>query len=213
MVFCYGFKGRRCDKLIFIVGSGIQSVPKNLSKVVELKTSDAYTNLVAKSFGMFEYAHANNATDFDWLLKADDDTYVIVENLRWFLARRCRDEPKTYGFNFNIAGEQYHSGGGGYVVSAETVRRLNAEWARNRSFCETKSIYEDIEVARCLRKLNVSLGESRDPRGRERFHGISLMDYWDGTKRWIESYAMHWPEYVYDTLNSSFFFIWGGRRG
>jgi glycoprotein-N-acetylgalactosamine 3-beta-galactosyltransferase len=37
--------------------------------------------------------------DYDWILKADDDTYVIMENLQAFLANvtNPKDEPRIYG--------------------------------------------------------------------------------------------------------------------
>ena len=40
--------------------------------------------------------------DFDWFVKADDDTYIIVENLRAFLAKQNPVEPVTFGYNFKV---------------------------------------------------------------------------------------------------------------
>lgn len=163
--------------------------------ILKVNFEEKYTNLTAKVLEALKYVHKNALGEFDWLLKADDDTYVIMENLKSFLANRCSNDNHTYGFNFNN-GELYHSGGGGYLVSRETVRALGNALESNASFCSMSQGYEDLEVAGCLHKLNVTLGESRDEMGRERFHGISLKDHWEGNKKWIEGYAFHKPKYV-----------------
>lgn len=134
--------------------------------------------------------------EFDWLLKADDDTYVIMENLKWFLKDHCSDESKTYGFNLKYKGIQFHSGGGGYVISAKVINKLGIALLNDKNFCDMNIGTEDVEVAKCLKKFNVTLGESRDKQGRERFHAVTFNDHWDGTADWLKRLAINKLKYV-----------------
>ena len=44
------------------------------------------------------YVYENFLNEFDWFLYVNDETYVIVENLRYFLADKCSNEKNVYGF-------------------------------------------------------------------------------------------------------------------
>nr|VZI31018.1 unnamed protein product [Spirometra erinaceieuropaei] len=63
--------------------------------------------------------------DYDYFYKADDDTYMFVENLADELSRRNPDEPFMMGRRFprfQING--YFSGGAGYVLSRGALKLL-----------------------------------------------------------------------------------------
>ena len=82
-------------------------------------------SLWCKTKKAFIHVYENDIDDFDWFLKADDDTYVVVDNLRSFVAARDPADPVYFGFNFKAHVRQgYMSGGAGYVLSKEAVRRF-----------------------------------------------------------------------------------------
>jgi glycoprotein-N-acetylgalactosamine 3-beta-galactosyltransferase len=115
---------------------------------------DSYGKLTDKVFLTLKYLH-KSYNDYDWYLKADDDTFIFVDNLRDFLADKNASQPVTYGYDFRVLVEKgYHSGGGGYVLSREALNRIGTVLSGNASQCSNTGI-EDVDVARCLRKVGV----------------------------------------------------------
>lgn len=52
---------------------------------IGLNVTDNPDHLWGKTKLSFEYIYKNHLYDYDWFLKADDDTYMIVENVRYML--------------------------------------------------------------------------------------------------------------------------------
>jgi glycoprotein-N-acetylgalactosamine 3-beta-galactosyltransferase len=76
-------------------------------------------------------SYEHHKDDADWFMKADDDTYVILENLRYFLRDYKSSDPVYFGHHFKpIVKQGYYSGGAGYVLSKEALTRL-AKKGRN----------------------------------------------------------------------------------
>lgn len=108
--------------------------------------------------------------NYDWYLKADDDTYIFMDHLREFLKDKNSTDSITYGFNL----KKFQSGGAGYVMSNQVIHLFGENMVKNESFCRNEG-REDLDFAACLRKLNVTAGKTDDELGRERFHPYYLV--------------------------------------
>ena len=112
--------GRRCNKLLFMSSIADGELP-----TVKLQVVEGRDNLWGKTKNAFTYVYQNHFEDYDWFVKADDDTYMIIENLRYLLKDHNYSHPLYFGRKFKPHVNQgYMSGGAGYVLSKEALRRF-----------------------------------------------------------------------------------------
>ncbi|XP_054084235.1 glycoprotein-N-acetylgalactosamine 3-beta-galactosyltransferase 1 isoform X2 [Zeugodacus cucurbitae] len=158
--------GKRCNKLVFMSSA----VDEELGSVA-LPVQEGRNNLWAKTKEAFKYLYAHHLDDADWFYKADDDTYAVMENMRYLLYPYSPETPIYFGCKFKPFVKQgYMSGGAGYVLSKEAVRRFVEKAIPNKNFCkQDNSGAEDAEIGKCLEKVNVIAGDSRDENARGRF--------------------------------------------
>ena len=157
--------GMRCNSIFFMSDKEDERFP-----AVGLNVSEGREHLTAKTMQAFQYIHDYHLHDADWFMKCDDDTYVIMENLRFFLLTKNPEKAVFYGQHFSGSEvrQGFVSGGAGYVVSREALRRFGN---REPGVCaEDTPSGEDVEFARCMERLHVRVGDSRDRYGRSRFH-------------------------------------------
>lgn len=111
--------GRRCNRLLIMSSEADETLD-----TVVLPVSEGREHLWDKVREAFKYVYANHRDEYDWVLKADDDTYVIMENLRYMLHGYSPDERLHFGCKFRMpsSGDVFMSGGAGYVMSREAVR-------------------------------------------------------------------------------------------
>ena len=81
---------------------------------VRLNVTEGRDKLWAKTKNAFTYVYRNHHQDYDWFVKADDDTYMIMENLRFLLKDFNTSDPLYFGRKFKPYVHQgYMSGGAG----------------------------------------------------------------------------------------------------
>uniref|UniRef100_A0A8C6RW04 Glycoprotein-N-acetylgalactosamine 3-beta-galactosyltransferase 1 n=1 Tax=Nannospalax galili TaxID=1026970 RepID=A0A8C6RW04_NANGA len=143
---------QRCNKVLFMSSEENKDFP-----AVGLKTKEGREQLYWKTIKAFQYVHDHYLEDADWFMKADDDTQVILDNLRWLLSK------------FEACVKQgYMSGGAGYVLSKEALKRFVDAFKIKK--CTHSSSIEDLALGRCMEITDVEAGDSRDPTGKETFH-------------------------------------------
>ena len=97
--------------------------------------NDTYSKLTDKVYITLKHLY-NKYNDYDWYLKADDDTYIFMDNLRKFVSDKNPSSPVTYGYDFKVIVQNgYHSGGGGYLLSNEAFKRLGGMLNKDYKYC------------------------------------------------------------------------------
>ncbi|XP_071552787.1 glycoprotein-N-acetylgalactosamine 3-beta-galactosyltransferase 1-like isoform X2 [Panulirus ornatus] len=167
-----------CTQAIFLTTSPDHRLPH----VLLTPGAVTYDQLWSKVVQGFEWAYEHQS-EFDWVVKADDDTFLVVENLQAAVRTLDPNQPQATGVHLHTweTGSTYLNGGAGYVLSRGAVTKLvedglKANQCHGHLQLGTK---EDVNMALCLSYLGVVLLDSRDSLGRQRFHVYPPMELID----------------------------------
>ncbi len=148
--------GRRCNKLLFMSSQEDPSLP-----AVGLHVREGRENLWAKTKQAHLYLYKNHFDDADWFLKADDDTYVVVENLRYMLQAHNHTDPVYFDFKFKThMKKDYISGEAGYVLSKEALGRLATKGLATECRSGGNGA-EDVEIGKCMERIGVDVRDMK----------------------------------------------------
>ena len=90
--------GSRCTKILFFTN---EDVPGYSAIGLHINEEGSY-DMTKKVFKAFYYTYVTLINEYDWFLKADMDTYVVMENLRYMLMDKNPNEPLYYGLEFKV---------------------------------------------------------------------------------------------------------------
>jgi hypothetical protein len=93
--------GTKCDKLLIASNQTDPSIG-----AVSMKSDPSYSNLWGKLEETIRYIHYHCLDEHDWFVKVDDDSYILMEILRYFVSNipnddDHRDKPLIYGRRYS----------------------------------------------------------------------------------------------------------------
>lgn len=159
--------------------------------VYHLDIEENYKKMSQKVLLVLKKAYEEFSLKFDWFFLTDDDTFAFVSNLEKFASSKDFREPFVYGYNFKaVVQNGYQSGGAGQLFSLESLKRLHASISQDK--CQYIVEHGDVATGLCMMESNVSLGNSLDSKGRERFHPMTLEDHYYGKlPDWLIRYSQN----------------------
>ncbi|XP_045207883.2 glycoprotein-N-acetylgalactosamine 3-beta-galactosyltransferase 1-like isoform X2 [Mercenaria mercenaria] len=165
---------KRCDKYLFI--NGQTNNPQIAETILNVPVLEERRHLTMKMRHAFKYVYRAYKGSFDWILKCDTDTYVVMENLRNLLSHVDPFQPGYLGFHMKAWRNHrygYMSGGGGYAISWQGFHQLIHKGFKNGCGEEDGSS-EDLNIGLCLGDSDVPVLNSRDKDGKETFHPANI---------------------------------------
>lgn len=167
--------GRKCDHLLFMTTEHVADLD---TVKLELWGPEGRSMLWTKSKMSWLYIYEHFRDKAEWFVKADDDTYLAMDNLHRFLGKHDTEVPAHFGRLFVAGNNRYYSGGSGIVLSRGALRVLggnlstsdDGQWAG--SFHGTGP--EDLLTSKTLKTFGISADECVDDDGRQLFMPMGI---------------------------------------
>ena len=125
--------GRKCDKLLVLSSKEDKDFPA----IGLPNTQEGRYHIDSKAKYAWRYLHENYIDEFDFFIKTDPDTYLVVENLRQFLSDKDFMKPHIYGHIYDTPKGPFIAGGPGEVLTRAALQLLVTEALEKHEECWT----------------------------------------------------------------------------
>ena len=188
--------GSRCDG--FFAASNKTDLSINTINLTH-NGPEAYSNMWQKVRSMWRYAHDFFLYDYDYFHISGDDSYVVVDNMkayflgeqvenllsgyfdnisrvhsninkRWINLKKGEPRPLLFGVPFTINKSLFPSGGPGYTLNREALRRIGVTGGPlDTVMVDNVDSREDVLIATLLSEIDTYVSDTRDDGGAFRY--------------------------------------------
>ena len=164
--------GRHCNKLSFYGDTFFsKKINQTMAPIRKLRAKSSFSLLCQSLQDIISGGEVR-----DWVLVTGDDTFVIPENLRYYVAPLNSSQPHYLGHAMKFWAQEYNWGPAGYALSLAAVRLLLTKFPSAEK-CEAGGKYwknADWYLGKHLASLGVKVRDTRDHAGKSRFNGYSF---------------------------------------
>lgn len=163
--------GARCTEFITITNSG-----SNSSDVFNIPKGKNQSSNIENAY---RFLHTTYGKKFDWFLKTDGNSYVVMENLRFALFAYDPSNGVGVGLlkNTTDKNEAYFSDKAGYVLSNKALELLVNGFQKEPNCTNSKGKSDEVHIGICLTEMGVHFGKSTDQHGKQLFFEQNLDDF------------------------------------
>ena len=159
--------GRDCDGFLAF---STETIPELGFVHLHHTGPESYGNMYQKVRSIWAYVRKHYSQDYDYFHLGGDDMYVIVENMRQFLAGLPIDRPLHLGQWVRQQNHPYVAGGGGYTLNRQALMEL-VDRSLPKCHVDTIAPYEDKLISQCLRDIGIYPHDARHfDTGQQRYH-------------------------------------------
>ncbi|KAG5674686.1 hypothetical protein PVAND_004638 [Polypedilum vanderplanki] len=165
--------GKRCNKLLFISSQDDLEL-----ETIPLAVSEGRSTLWDKTRTALQYIYKYHSHEADWFLKADDDSYFLIENLRYVLAQYSPKTSLYLGHRFaSKFVDMGYMAGGGYILSKKILKKFVTKIMHDKNACKIENYgAEDLELGSCLKNFTI-YADTRDSMQQQRFFPVGVYEH------------------------------------
>ncbi|KAL7525118.1 hypothetical protein ACHAWF_002885, partial [Thalassiosira exigua] len=191
--------GADCDGLVFLGWKAnvtiASSVPRAVHAQIVTRGEDTHDAVGRKEFRTWRYLYERFGDEYDFFLKADTDTFVLVDHYRTFVERLDPDVPHYFGKQLTMYRDRtrHFVAGSSVSLSRAALARFGRAAAGEATDKDGRPFEEcaephwkgrghagDVALSDCLWELGIYSMNTRDEQNRERFMNISPGTFAEG---------------------------------